>query len=123
MVELSENTKKIEKAIRSIPKGMVSTYGAIAQVAGIPRGARQVARILHARGSVAALPWHRVMGKGTRAGTAKISLTGSGFDEQRLLLLSEGVAVEMDGSVDFKRFGWPNGYGSLGACGSSTSGR
>jgi methylated-DNA-protein-cysteine methyltransferase-like protein len=109
MAELSENTVKIEKAIRSIPKGKVSTYGVIAQVAGFPRGARQVARILHSRGSVAALPWHRVMGKGTKAGTAKISLTDAGYEEQRVLLLSEGVSVERDGSVDLERFGWPKG--------------
>jgi alkylated DNA nucleotide flippase Atl1 len=34
-------------------------------------------------------------------------LTDAGFEEQRLLLLAEGIAVGSDGSVDLGRFGWP----------------
>ncbi len=75
--------RRIEAAIRRIPKGKVSTYGAIARAAGLPGAARQVARILH-RGF--GLPWQRVLGAG-----GEIKLRGDSAIEQRLRLEAEGV--------------------------------
>ncbi|HMK30013.1 MAG TPA: MGMT family protein [Terriglobales bacterium] len=72
------------RAIRRIPKGKVSTYGAIARAAGYPGSARQVVWALHASHG---LPWHRVVGAG-----GKILLTGHSAQEQRLRLEMEGVA-------------------------------
>jgi methylated-DNA-protein-cysteine methyltransferase related protein len=74
---------RIEAAIRSIPRGKVSTYGAIARAAGLPGMARQVAQILH-RGY--GLPWQRVLGSG-----GEIKLRGDSAIEQRLRLEAEGV--------------------------------
>ena len=74
---------RIERTIRSIPRGKVSTYGGIAKVAGYPRGARMVARILR-RGF--GLPWQRVLGAG-----GEIKLRGDSAIEQRLRLEAEGV--------------------------------
>ena len=74
---------RIEAAIRNIPKGKVSTYGAVAKAAGLPRGARQVARALR-RGFD--LPWQRVLGAG-----GEIKLCGDSAIEQRLRLEAEGV--------------------------------
>ena len=102
---MSPVTIAIENAILAIPPGKVSTYGLVALAAGCPNGARQVVRVLHSRSRIAALPWHRVLGKGSRSGTARISLTGSGFDEQAALLRSEGIIVDVDGMVDFVEFG------------------
>ena len=42
--------EKIATTIRSIPRGKVSTYGAVAKAAGFPGGARQVVAAL--RGAV-----------------------------------------------------------------------
>jgi methylated-DNA-protein-cysteine methyltransferase-like protein len=81
-----ESTKmrmRIEAAIRRIPQGKVSTYGAVAQAAGLPRAARLVARVLH-RGF--GLPWQRVLGAG-----GEIKLRGDSAIEQRLRLEAEGV--------------------------------
>ena len=70
--------------IRTIPKGMVATYGDVARAAGFPGRARQVVWALRgARG----LPWHRVVGAG-----GKIMLPGENGLEQRLRLETEGVA-------------------------------
>jgi len=102
---VSPVTAAIEKAILAIPSGKVSTYGLVALAAGCPNGARQVVRVLHSRSRIAALPWHRVLAKGVRSGTVRISLTGSGFDEQVALLRSEGIVVDGDGIVDFVEFG------------------
>lgn len=73
----------IAVTIRSIPRGKVSTYGAVAKAAGYPRCARHVARVLNV---VQGLPWQRVVGAGGR-----ISLPGEYGLEQRFLLEAEGV--------------------------------
>lgn len=73
----------IADAIRSIPRGKVSTYGAVAKAAGYPRCARHVAKVLN---QVHGLPWQRVLGAGGR-----IALKGEFGLEQRFLLQAEGV--------------------------------
>jgi methylated-DNA-protein-cysteine methyltransferase-like protein len=73
----------IAATIRRIPRGKVSTYGAVARAAGYPRGARLVARVL--RGAFD-LPWQRVLGAG-----GEIKLQGEFAAEQRFRLRSEGV--------------------------------
>jgi methylated-DNA-protein-cysteine methyltransferase related protein len=79
----ASNRTRILAAIRQIPRGMVSTYGAIAAAAGLPRGARQTAAAL--RGAVG-VPWHRVLGSG-----GEIKLRGHSAFEQRFRLEAEGV--------------------------------
>lgn len=106
LTRLSPVTRAIEAALRSIPCGKVATYGEVARAAGFPNGARQVARVLHSRAVVAALPWHRVLGRGSRAGFARISLTDDGFAEQYSLLADEGVELSPEGEVDLSRFGF-----------------
>jgi methylated-DNA-protein-cysteine methyltransferase related protein len=75
---------RILAAIRNIPRGRVSTYGAVARAAGYPGAARRVAWTLHRS---VGLPWHRVLGAG-----GEIKLRGDSAIEQRLRLESEGVA-------------------------------
>jgi len=74
---------RIERVIRAIPRGKISTYGGVAKAAGFPGAARLVARILH-RGF--GLPWQRVLGAG-----GEIKLRGDSALEQRLRLEAEGV--------------------------------
>jgi alkylated DNA nucleotide flippase Atl1 len=74
---------RIERAIRAIQRGKVSTYGGVARAAGLPGAARLVARVL--RRSYG-LPWQRVLGAG-----GQIKLTGDSAIEQRLRLEAEGV--------------------------------
>jgi methylated-DNA-protein-cysteine methyltransferase-like protein len=73
----------IAATIRSIPRGKVSTYGAVAVAAGFPRLAREVGRVLR---TVRGLPWQRVLGSGGR-----IVTPGEYALEQRFLLEAEGV--------------------------------
>jgi methylated-DNA-protein-cysteine methyltransferase-like protein len=74
---------RITSTIRSIPRGKVSTYGAVAKAAGFPGAARQVVAVL--RGAVG-LPWQRVLGAG-----GAIKLRGDYAFEQRFRLEAEGV--------------------------------
>jgi methylated-DNA-protein-cysteine methyltransferase related protein len=84
----------IEAAIRQVPRGKVSTYGAVARAAGFPGGARQVVGAL--RRSFG-LSWHRILGAG-----GEIKLRGDSAIEQRLRLEAEGV-VFRGRRVDMKR--------------------
>lgn len=99
---LSESARKIVELIQAIPAGRVSSYGQIAQMAGLPHGARQVAKILHSCSDKYHLPWHRVIGS-----SGKISLAmESGGAVQRDLLRAEGVRVSDSGKVDSSDFIW-----------------
>jgi len=86
---------RILAAIGTIPRGKVSTYGAVARGAGFPGAARQVVAAL--RGAVG-LPWHRVLGAG-----GEIKLRGDYALEQRFRLESEGVRFR-GRRVDMKGF-------------------
>jgi methylated-DNA-protein-cysteine methyltransferase-like protein len=86
---------RILAAIRKIPRGQVSTYGAVARAAGYPGLARRVGGVL--RGS-AGLPWHRVLGSG-----GEIKVPADHAMEQRFRLESEGVLFR-GRRVDMKRF-------------------
>jgi methylated-DNA-protein-cysteine methyltransferase related protein len=74
---------RIVRCIRALPRGTVSSYGAVARAAGWPGAARQVVRILQ---QVPGLPWHRVLGSG-----GEIKLRGENAAEQRFRLRMEGV--------------------------------
>jgi len=75
--------QRIRATIMSIPRGHVSSYGAVARAAGIPRGARLVVRTLS---QSEGLPWHRVVAAGGR-----IAIPGEGGLDQRFRLEMEGV--------------------------------
>jgi methylated-DNA-protein-cysteine methyltransferase-like protein len=85
--------------IKSIPKGKVLSYGAVAKLSGYPQRARQVSYILHASSQKYNLPWHRVVNS-----KGKISLTGEKFEKQKNLLLKEAIAFSEDGSIDLEEF-------------------
>lgn len=72
------------KAIRSIPKGKVATYGQVAAAAGYPLYHRHVAALL--RRGHGNLPWQRVIGAG-----GEIKLKFEAGLEQRMRLEMEGV--------------------------------
>jgi len=86
----SGHDEAIRAAILAIPPGEVRSYGEVARRAGLPRGARRVARLLAAEGD-AGLPWHRVL----RAdGRIAFPAGSPGHAEQVARLRAEGVVVE-----------------------------
>lgn len=76
------------------------TYGQVARIAGSPRGARQVVRILHSMSRKHDLPWHRVVNiKG------QIALkSDEGVWTQKSLLEGEGIHVSDEGRVDLENY-------------------
>ncbi len=95
---MTEFTESVLDIIKSIPYGKVMTYGQIAAVAGNPRGARQVSRILHSMSSSHGLPWHRVINS-----QGGISLTGEGGFVQETLLSQEGITV-INKKINLKKY-------------------
>jgi methylated-DNA-protein-cysteine methyltransferase-like protein len=101
MKEFHESTLRILEAIRAVPAGRVSCYRDIAYAAGLPNGARQVARILHSLSDAENLPWHRII-----KADGHIALgEGNGRELQISLLRAEGVKVSRNGTVDMERYG------------------
>ena len=89
-------TQEVVDIIRSIPAGRVMTYGQVARLAGNPRAARQVVRILHSLSQTEHLPWHRVLNA-----KGEISLDG---DEQQLALEAEGIVFDRTGKLSLSRY-------------------
>jgi methylated-DNA-protein-cysteine methyltransferase-like protein len=73
----------IRAMILKIPRGKVSTYGAVAAAAGYPRGARLTVRAVN---QAHGLPWHRVVAAGGR-----IATPGEHALDQRFRLEMESV--------------------------------
>lgn len=95
-------TKKVIELIREIPEGRVVTYGFIAALAGNPRAARQVARVLHSCSRKEGLPWHRVVNRDGR-----ISLKPfQGYEIQKQLLEGERVLFDQKDRIDLNIFLW-----------------
>jgi len=98
----NERLESIWRVIASIPAGHVSTYGEVARLAGLPRGARQVARALRLAPASRKLPWFRVIGAGGRIAIPKGS---AGYRTQIGKLRAEGITV-INGRVRLPDFEW-----------------
>lgn len=94
--------ERVVKFIKSVPAGKIATYGQIAEYAGNPRAAREVAYILHSSSEKENLPWQRVI-----SSKGRISMKpGHGYELQKQLLEDEGIVFDEEGRVDFPRFLW-----------------
>lgn len=111
--------RAIKAVIRKIPRGFVATYGQIAELAGIPGGARIAAAALKTSKPTDQLPWQRVIGKAGKL-RGRIAIHDPvGAAIQRELLAAEGVEIGDTGLVALDRFGWliapPRGGRARGA--------
>lgn len=98
-----ERLQRIWQVVAAIPAGRVATYGQVAELAGLPGGARQVGRALSGLPAGTRLPWQRVV----RASGAS-ALPGEAAERQLARLRTEGVALAA-GKVDLKRSRWHPG--------------
>ncbi|MBO1362936.1 MGMT family protein [Prevotella sp. A2931] len=89
--------QSVADIVRAIPPGRVLTYGHIATLAGFPKHARLVGRVLHGM-DAPDMPCHRVVN-----GTGR---TAPGWYRQIEMLRSEGVRFRPNGCVDLKTSLW-----------------
>ena len=93
---------RIWDTIRDIPEGCVASYGQIAEIAGIARGARQVGYALRQLPDGHEVPWHRVIQASGKIAFAKGTPQ---FEEQSKRLILEDVAV-IAGRIDMQKYRW-----------------
>ena len=86
----------------AIPPGRVASYGQIAELAGIPRGARLVGRALQQAPKELDLPWHRVLNSQGRIALPEDSPAHRMQIER---LIAEAVVVVGD-RVKMTRYRW-----------------
>ena len=94
---------KVIQIVQKIPKGKVTTYGTVATLAGIPRGAMFVGGILHFSAEKLDLSWHRVV---NRNGFISTKCLDHPKALQKVLLEKEGVEVSKDFMIDLGLYGW-----------------
>lgn len=92
----------IYEQVRRVPRGRVATYGQIARLAGIPKGARIVGYALHANPEPGIIPCHRIV---NREGRLSPAFAFGGVNMQEKLLRDEGVEIE-NGYVDIEKYVW-----------------
>lgn len=99
--------EQVYQVVRLIPPGRVTSYGAIARFIGSPQSSRMVGYAMNSSfAQPEFVPAHRVVNRNGQL-TGKHYFGGS--DTMRELLASEGIEVEEDQIVDFKKHFWdPN---------------
>ena len=89
--------------VREIPRGRVSSYGAIARALGLASGARVVGYAMNAAHTHPDVPAHRVVNRnGLLTGKHHFGAP----DKMRKLLEAEGVAVQDDAVQNFEQVFW-----------------
>jgi methylated-DNA-protein-cysteine methyltransferase-like protein len=86
--------------VQQIPRGRVTTYGALAKALRLRGGGRTVGRAMAATPSGKGIPWHRVVGD-----RGKLLIREPIASLQRKLLESEGITV-LEARVDLKKHLW-----------------
>lgn len=106
-MKLSEKNKdfftNVYDVVRLIPKGRVTSYGAIAKYLGMPRSSRMVGWAMNSAHSLNDVPAHRVV---NRNGLLTGKMHFSTPEKMEELLNAEGVQVKNDQIIDFTNRVW-----------------
>ena len=92
---------RVLKAVRSIPRGRVATYGDIAELVGAPGAARAVGNVMRGCGDPS-VPCHRVI-----AAAGGLGGYGGFLERKRQLLRAEGLEVTLTRIRGFAAVRWP----------------
>ncbi len=91
--------------VSAIPRGHVLSYGRVAQLLGVPNGAREVGWALSGLSArrEPEVPWHRVVNA-----QGQVSIKGSpgAAFEQRQRLEAEGIEFDDHDRLDMARYLW-----------------
>lgn len=107
ILKLSEKNKdffdQVYEVVCLIPKGRVTSYGAIANYLGTKSGARMVGWAMNAAHVLPDVPAHRVV---NRNGLLTGKMHFSDANEMQRLLENEGILIQKDQVKDFKMLFW-----------------
>lgn len=90
--------QNVYEIVKMVPKGKVTTYGAVAQIMGKPQCSRMVGQAMHYADFFTEAPCHRVVNCQGRLVPH--------WREQLELLKKEGVRIKENGCVDLKAHLW-----------------
>ena len=99
----SDFFQSVFQVVKLIPKGRVTSYGAIAVYLGAKKSSRMVGYAMNASHAIPGIPAHRVVNRNGML-TGKMHFD-TPYRMQELLEL-EGIKVEKDVVVDFKQLFW-----------------
>ena len=91
----------IYEVVKTIPAGVVATYGQVAAIVGC--GPRLVGYALASLPAGMDVPWQRVINSQGKISTRS---DGAADPRQRQALIREGIVFSLNGTVDLKWFGW-----------------
>ena len=91
------------QVVKLIPKGRVTSYGAIACYLGAKKSSRVVGYAMNASHAIPGIPAHRVV---NRLGCLTGKMHFSNPEEMERLLQLEGIFVKEDCVVNFKQLFW-----------------
>jgi len=89
---------QIYSIVEEIPQGKVATYGQIAKLSGYDKNSRLVGKALKYADMYGDFPCHRVVNHQGRL--------APNFQEQKDLLIKEGIQFKSNGNVDLKKYQW-----------------
>ena len=95
--------QKVYEVVKMIPSGRVSTYGLIAKYLGSAKSSRVVGYAMNASHQNSDIPSHRVV---NRLGILTGKHHFSGTTLMKNLLESEGVKIQNDRVLNFKKVVW-----------------
>ncbi len=94
--------ERIWQVVAAIPPGKVATYGQVAELAGLSRGARLVGRTLSQLPQGSTLPWFRVL---NARGELSFPKNSAGWRRQRDKLKEDGVLLQK-GRLNLRAYRW-----------------
>lgn len=98
---MNKSYQKILSVVSLIPPSCVASYGQVADLAGLPRGARMVSKALKANRDNS-VPWHRVVNS-----QGKISIPAGEPSHRLQLSLLREEGIELKGSkVNLTKHRW-----------------
>lgn len=89
--------------VMQIPYAKVASYGQVAKMAGLPRHARLVGKVLANLDSAAVVPWHRVVNAKGQISLQKYDQDGVSVQVKKLQ--EEGVVVQ-NNRINLKEYLW-----------------
>jgi methylated-DNA-protein-cysteine methyltransferase-like protein len=94
---------RVYALVRTVPRGKIVSYGAVAALLGKPRGARAVGQALRNLPEGSDVPWWRVV---NRNGAVSDRPVINAKSLQQALLRKEKVKFDASGRADWDRYGW-----------------
>jgi methylated-DNA-protein-cysteine methyltransferase related protein len=98
----AQKSQQIWNTVCRVPYGKVSSYGFIADLAGLPGRARMVGSVMQQAPADMHVPWYRIIKSN---GQLAFAAGSASAERQKGLLQEEGVVV-LNNRVDMKRFAW-----------------